>query len=275
MKNTPPELPIEQRETEELVEDLCIALRDVGISDYCLPEGGQVVSAVLRVQQLHSELSKRGADFTRRLERLSEETSWQMVPLMRDCLMFPEVIPYVRERDGIRRVLRCPACRQREISQRKGIVWLCDACKAELAASGDCGLMRLKITLADYPPAELYAQTPFEAVLLREIPGRGYWVAVLPKPIRLSRNGTKTLVSHLILEARWLGTRIGRGGRDMPVNLSYVVDESVWDDPWFDFRKCQSLAVGLASDITGPSDVTVAATREKEEVPRKPWWRFW
>lgn len=37
MKNTPAELPIEQRETEELVEDLCLALRDVGINDYDLP----------------------------------------------------------------------------------------------------------------------------------------------------------------------------------------------------------------------------------------------
>ena len=269
MKNTPAELPFEQRDTEELVEDLCLALRDVGIRDYCLPKDEEAVSAVLRVQGLHGELSRRGADLTRRLERLAEETSWQMLPLLRDCLIYPDVIPYVRERDGIRRVLRCPACRQREISRREGVVWLCDACKAELAASGDCGLMRLKITLADYPPEGLSEQAPFEAVLLREIPGRGCWVAYLPKPLRLSRHGAATPVTHLILEARWVGTRIGRGIRDMPVNISHVADESVWDGAWFDFRKCESLAVGMVSDITG------TAARDKEEGPQKPWWRFW
>lgn len=269
MKNTPAELPIEHRETEGLVEDLCLALRDVGIRDYCLPKDKEAVSVVLRVQQLHGELSRRGTEITHHLERLSEETSWQMMPLLRDCLMFPEVIPYVRERDGIRRVLRCPACRKREISRREGAVWLCNACQAELAASGDCGLTRLKITIVDCPSDEMYDRTPFEAVLLREIPGRGYWVAYLPNPIRLSRNGAATSVNHLILEARWMGTRIGRGMRDMPINIAYVVDESVWEDAWFKFRKCKSLAAGVASDITG------TATREKEEGSQKPWWRFW
>jgi len=262
MKNTPAELSIEQRETEELVEDLCLALRDVGVQDYGLPRDEEAASAVLRVQRLHGELSRRGADVTRRLERLSEETSWQMMPLLHDCLMYPEVTPYVRERDGIRRVLRCPACREREISGREGIVWLCDACKAESAALGARGAMRVKITLDGLTPAELYDQTPLEAVLLREVvAGRGDWVAALAKPIRLSRNGAETSVEQLILEARWIGWRIGRGMRDMPVNIKYVVDESVW--------ACASLAEGWVTDIT---DI---AAKEKEEGPRKSWWRFW
>lgn len=275
MKNTPAELPVEQRETEELVEDLCLALRDVGVGDSHLPEGGWVVSAVLRVRQLHGELSRRGADVTRRLERLSEETSWQMIPLLRDCLMYPDVTPYVRERDGIRRLLRCPVCREREISGREGLVWLCDACKAELAGSGVCEHMRVLITLDEYPPEELYDQTPFEAVLLREIPGLGCWVASLPKPLRLSRGGTETSVSQLILEPRGVGIKIDGGMRNMPVprhfplDISYVVDESVWANAWFDFTKCEYLARGVASDIT------VAAIRRKLARQRKPWWRSW
>lgn len=253
MKNTPAELPIEQRETEELVEDLCLALRDVGVSDYDLPEGKQAVSAVLRVQQLHGELSRRGADVTRRIERLSVETSWQMIPLLRECLMYPEVIPYVRERDGIRRALRCPACREREMPRRGGVgVWLCDACRAELAASGRSKLMRVKITSVDHCPDELYEQAPFEAVLLGEFSGTGDWLAALPKPIRWFSDGTETSVRHLILSARWMRTRIGRGIRDMPVNISYVVDETLLADAGLDFKKCKYLAaVGLASDITG------------------------
>ena len=252
MKNTPTELPIEQRGTEELVEDLCLALRDVGVSDYLLPYGEYAVSAVLRVQQLHGELSRRGADFTRRLERLSEETSWQMKPLLRDCLMYPDVIPYVRERAGIRRALRCPACLKHELPGGKDVgAWLCDACTAGSAASGVGGIKRVKISSVDHAPDELYEQTPFEVVLLREIPGRGFWVAALPKPIHWSRNGTETSASHLLLEARWIGTRIGRGMRHMPVNISYVEDESVWADGRFDPGQCKYLAIGVASDITG------------------------
>lgn len=270
MEYTPVELPIKQRETEELIEDLCLALQDVGVRDYRLPQGEDVLADVLRVQRLHGELSRRGADVTRRLELLSDETSWQMLPLLRDCLMYPDVIPYVRERDGIRRVLRCPVCREREISGREGVVWLCDACKAESAALGVRGAMRVKITLDAFTPPELYDQTPLEAVLLRKlVVGRGDWVAALATPIRLSHNGAETSVDQLILEERWIGWRIGRGMRDIPVNISYVVDVRVWADTWFDLRMCERLAEGWVTDITG------TATREKEEGRRKSWWRFW
>ncbi len=238
MRNTPPELPVEQRETEVLVEDLCIALRDVGVSDYDLPDGAEVVSAVLRLQQLHGELSRRGADVTRRLERPSEETSWQMLPLLRDCLMYPDVIPYVMGRDGVRRALRCPACRVREFSRVEGDrVWLCDSCRAELASSGVSGLMVVEITLADYPPDELCDQTPLEVVLLREFPGTGDWLAALPEPIRRLHDGAEISVKHVILSARWMRTRIGRGMRDLPVNISYVVDESLLADARLDPKK--------------------------------------
>jgi hypothetical protein len=258
MKNTPAEPPIEQRETGELVEDLCLALRDVGVGDHNLPDGEWVVSAVLRVRRLHDELSRRGADVTRRLERLSEETSWQMTPLLRDCLMYPEVIPYVRERDGVRRALRCLACRKRDVIGPKGVgVWLCETCAAKPAAGGVRGLMRVAITSvvydAPYEFYELYEQTPFQAVLVREIPDRGYWVAALPRPLRWSRDGAETSVSHLILEPRRVGTRIGRGMSDVPVNISYVVDERGLTDAGFDFGKCESLAVGTVSDITNRS----------------------
>lgn len=255
MKNTPPEPPIEQRETGELVEDLCLALRDVGVGDQNLPDGEWVVSAVRRVQRLHGELSRRGADVTRRLERLSEETSWQMPPLLRDCLMYPEVIPYVRERDGVRRALRCLACRKREVIGPKGVgVWLCETCEAKPAASGVRELMRVEITsVVYYAPCELYEQTPFRAVLVKEIPGRGYWLAALPRPLYWFRDGTEISVSQLILEARGMGARIGRGMRDVPVNISYVADERVLADAGFDFGKCEYLAVGAVSDITNRS----------------------
>ena len=50
-----------------------------------------------------------------------------------------------------------------------------------------------------------------------------------------------------------MGPRLGIGMRDMPVNISYIVDESVRADACFDFGECKSLAIGMASDITGDS----------------------
>jgi hypothetical protein len=130
--------------------------------------------------------------------------------------------------------------------------------------------MRVNITLADYPPDELYALTPLEVVLLREFPGTGFWIAALPKAVGWLHNGTEISVRHLILSARYIGTRLGRGMRDITVDIAYVVDESLLADARLAFEKYQVVAIGTVSDITGAT-----TTREKEERPEKPWWRFW
>ncbi|HEY9285057.1 MAG TPA: hypothetical protein VIP46_16515 [Pyrinomonadaceae bacterium] len=112
--------------------------------------------------------------------------------------------------------------------------------------------MRVRITSVDYAPDELYEQTPFEAVLLREIPGPDrpdYWLAALPEPIRWLRNGVGISVRHLVLAARWEGTRISRGMSNMPVGIAYVVDESVLEDAKLDFGKCEYVAIGVADEI--------------------------
>jgi hypothetical protein len=112
--------------------------------------------------------------------------------------------------------------------------------------------MRVRISSVDYAPDELYAQTPFEAVLLREIPGPDrpdYWIAALPSPIRWLRDRNEIFVKHLVLAARWKGTRIGRGMSDMPVGIAYVVDESVLADSKLDFGKCVYVAIGAVDEI--------------------------
>lgn len=134
MRNTTPEPPIEERETTGLIEDLCLALRDVGVRDYGLPDDARAVSAIENVRRIHAELERRGANFTQRLAQVSEETKWQMAPLLRECLDYPEVIPYVRESDGVRRAFRCSVCRRREFPDRKGL-FLCDACLVQAAES--------------------------------------------------------------------------------------------------------------------------------------------
>jgi hypothetical protein len=127
MRNTSPEPPIEQRDTARLVEDLCLALRDVGVWDYNPPDDERRVPAVRNVQQIHAELVKRGADVRPRIAQLSGETKWQMEPLLQECLAFPETIPYVRESDGVRRAFRCYVCGKREFPDRAGLL-LCDVC---------------------------------------------------------------------------------------------------------------------------------------------------
>lgn len=134
MRNTPPEPPIEQRDTHRLIEDLCLALRDVGVWDYNPPDDERRAPAVRKVQQIHAELEKRGADFRPRVARLSEETKWQMGPLLQECLAFPGTVPYVRESDGVRRAFRCSVCRGREFPDRTGLL-LCDVCLARATES--------------------------------------------------------------------------------------------------------------------------------------------
>lgn len=112
--------------------------------------------------------------------------------------------------------------------------------------------MRVQIRSVDYAPNELYDQTPFEADLIREIPGPDrpdYWLATPTKPIRWFRNGAETFVHYLVLTARWEGTRIGRGMNTLPVGIAYVVDETVLDDERLAFEKCEYVAIGVADDI--------------------------
>lgn len=114
--------------------------------------------------------------------------------------------------------------------------------------------MRIRITSVDNAPDELYEQTPFEAALLREVPGPDrpdYWLAELSRPLLWRRGAAETPVNYLVLAARWQGTKIGAGMRGLPVGIAYVVDESVLADAELDFAKCVYVAVGAADEITG------------------------
>ena len=65
---------MKQRPTNELIEDLCLALRDVGVRTYSLPDDERAVSAIRSVQQIYALLKQRKADVHARIEQLSEET---------------------------------------------------------------------------------------------------------------------------------------------------------------------------------------------------------
>jgi len=128
MANSPPRPPIRERPSQDLVEDLCIQLRHVACGDSALPTGERVVEHVREVAAIHQELRSRGVDFGRPLEILSEETKWQMLALLDDCIAYPQSMPYVRELDGIRRTLRCRWCQEAERPVGAKLFWYCERC---------------------------------------------------------------------------------------------------------------------------------------------------
>ena len=70
MRNTTPRSPIEKRSDLELLEDLCIALRNVGVRESNLPDGSRVKQDISEVCAIHQELTRRGVDSSSRLSKL-------------------------------------------------------------------------------------------------------------------------------------------------------------------------------------------------------------
>ena len=131
MRNTPQPPPVNQRASDELIEELCIALRDVGVSTRFLPYSEpdpDVAGEVSRVQELIAELKRRGFDVAPRLARLTEETGWLMNVLYEECLRFPAIRPWVRAKDGLRVAMRCEACDEREHPDDDRKLRICDSC---------------------------------------------------------------------------------------------------------------------------------------------------
>jgi len=155
MRNTKPEPPFDQRATPTLIEDLCLALREVGVGDLGLPDDERRITAINTVQRIHTELQRRDANFLPRIAELTEQTKWQMEELLRACLAYPQMIPYVREKDGIRRAFRCYLCQEREFPDRKGLS-ICDHC---LEGSLDA----------------ICNREPIEGLLILRIDNSSYW----------------------------------------------------------------------------------------------------
>ena len=113
--------------------------------------------------------------------------------------------------------------------------------------------MKIKITSVDFAPDELYDQTPLDAVLLRQIVGPDrpdYWLATLSNPIHWRQNGIETSVEHLVLAARYEGTKISSGMKSLMVGIAYVTDETLLEDSSLTFEKCEYVAIGSATDTT-------------------------
>ena len=122
MRNSPPKPPLHAWDDSALVEELCLALRDVGVENRALPDGEEVRAAILRVKEVSAELVKRGLDCSARITRLSKETAWDMVTLLRDCQAFPEAIPYLASTPA-------PGCGNCGVEiPRRAMLALCEGC---------------------------------------------------------------------------------------------------------------------------------------------------
>lgn len=112
--------------------------------------------------------------------------------------------------------------------------------------------MKIIVRSLDDGPDDLFSQTPFEAEILRQIPGPDrpdYWLASLTKPLHWRRDGKDTLVTHIVVGARMVGTQIGPAMRDMGINISYVTDQSTLADATLDFKKSIYVAIGFADSV--------------------------
>lgn len=114
--------------------------------------------------------------------------------------------------------------------------------------------MELTIINVDYAPDELYKQTPIVVKLLREIPGDDrpdYWLGEAKRPIKWIQENHEKKITHLVLVARWEGTRIEPNAKDLPVGIAYVTDQSLLNDARLDFSKCSYVAIGISHETGG------------------------
>lgn len=132
IRNTPTEPDLEWLDSPELLSQLMIALRNVGVHEVHLPcPSDTMVDWIGVVQRIHHLLVQRAIDPTADLQKLSEQTGWLIQPLLEECLQWPKVTPHVREKDGIRRLQRCWLCCQREYPDAAAET-LCDGCLLQM-----------------------------------------------------------------------------------------------------------------------------------------------
>ena len=114
--------------------------------------------------------------------------------------------------------------------------------------------MQLTISSVDYAPEDLYDQVPIVIDLIRQLPGDDrpdYWLGQAQKPIRWIHENLEREISHLVVAARWQGTRIEPSVKFLPVGIAYVIDPTQIDDERFMLSKCSYVAIGMADETGG------------------------
>ena len=108
------------------------------------------------------------------------------------------------------------------------------------------------ITDIDSGPAELDEKLPIVAMIFNKLDhedGTEYYLAALKDSIE--SKGRK--ITHIVIAARVLGQNIGPKMKDFPINIAYVIDNSLLNQKNMDFKKGEFVAIGFATDTsTGP-----------------------
>jgi hypothetical protein len=112
----------------------------------------------------------------------------------------------------------------------------------------ECGSVNFLISSVDHEPDDLTGVLPLRGRLLRTIVGPPrrpeYWLAELAAPVSWTRNGVTRAIHYLVLTARWQGTAIGPGAK-IPVNIWYVLDDSVLGSESFEPSQAVYVAIGM------------------------------
>jgi hypothetical protein len=114
--------------------------------------------------------------------------------------------------------------------------------------------MELTVTSVDYAPPELDEQVPFKVRLLRLIPGPDrpdYWLGEVVQKLRWIKDNRQIEISHVIVCARWQGTRIEPHVSDLPIGIAYLTDPTQLSDGTLHFEKCEYVAIGVAHETSG------------------------
>jgi hypothetical protein len=110
--------------------------------------------------------------------------------------------------------------------------------------------VQARILSVDSAPSELYSQVPFEATLLRQLPGPNgrddYWLAQVARPLRFAKNGADHEVRYIVLASRFVGQSIHPGVGRITVGIAYVLDEAQLALPAVDMSHCAYVAIGEA-----------------------------
>jgi hypothetical protein len=125
------------------------------------------------------------------------------------------------------------------------------------------------LTRLDLGPAELEKALPIRADALRVMPGPDrpdYLLARFEKPLKYrtpvgfemeradptlrgrDEQGDFVIVQGIVVCARFVGQGFRSGMRDLAINVAYVIDNTLANDPRIDFAKLEYVAVGFIDD---------------------------
>lgn len=107
--------------------------------------------------------------------------------------------------------------------------------------------MRFSIKGLDDSSEDLDGLFPLKGIILRQIQGPdtpNYFLAKLDTPFAWKKESKP--ISHLVIGARWVGGVLSSDMRDTPINIAYVIDQSLLSDSKLDFKKCYYATIGWA-----------------------------